>query len=381
MLKNFVNQIKKGSKIAIYGAGTVGIGLKHYIEQNRPDIKIVFFVDAFVSGEREGLEIKSFKELESVRDFFDLLVVSTRRSAHELIAIFNYFDIKFIMISNEIDAYFRRQPEPEQLQEEYKKINDVLKILKTNEDKKLYKAVWNIWLKNDLKNIQKYASKKHNIEITGLQRNYLKHYQEFIVPDAIETVIDAGVCNGTQFFVFKKNFKNLKKIYGFEPLYDEVKNPNYDYYFQQMKEVEIVRLGLWNKEEEITFVETLNRNLGGSFVKDSENNANRKIQSDDNIIKIKTTTIDEFKQQKGITKIDYIKMDVEGAEMQALKGGEKTLIKDRPQLAISIYHSASDLVNIPLYLNSILKSYTFHIGHYSPKSYETVLYAIPNELL
>ena len=68
-------------------------------------------------------------------------------------------------------------------------------------------------------------------------------------------------------------------------------------------------------------------------------------------------------------------MDIEGAEMKALKGAEQTLIKFRPQLAISIYHSNNDMQDIPIYLHNILKNYIFKIGQYSPDNDETILYA------
>ena len=75
-------------------------------------------------------------------------------------------------------------------------------------------------------------------------------------------------------------------------------------------------------------------------------------------------------------------MDIEGAELSALKGGFDTIKKHRPQLAISIYHDLStDFVKIPLYLKETLENYKFTIGHYSPRLCETVLYAIPNELV
>ena len=67
--------------------------------------------------------------------------------------------------------------------------------------------------------------------------------------------------------------------------------------------------------------------------------------------------------------------------MSALKGAKETIEKYRPQLAISIYHSDSDFINIPLYLNKTLQDYTFKLGHYSRDNNETVLYAIPDELL
>ena len=73
-------------------------------------------------------------------------------------------------------------------------------------------------------------------------------------------------------------------------------------------------------------------------------------------------------------------MDIEGAELKALKGGSNSLVKFRPQLAISIYHSNNDMLDIPLYLNDLLKDYVFKIGQYSPDNDETILYAIPKEL-
>lgn len=71
-------------------------------------------------------------------------------------------------------------------------------------------------------------------------------------------------------------------------------------------------------------------------------------------IQINATTMDKFCCNNNIMP-DFIKMDIEGAEMPALEGGMKTIQECRPQLAISIYHSNEDFINIPLYLNKILR--------------------------
>ncbi len=74
-------------------------------------------------------------------------------------------------------------------------------------------------------------------------------------------------------------------------------------------------------------------------------------------------------------KATFIKMDIEGAELEALKGAERTIKKWRPKLAISLYHKPEDIYEIPLYLMKIMPEYKFYIRHYSASMVETVLYA------
>ena len=74
-------------------------------------------------------------------------------------------------------------------------------------------------------------------------------------------------------------------------------------------------------------------------------------------------------------KVTFIKMDIEGAELQALFGAEKTIKKYKPKLAICIYHRLEDILEIPAYIHSIVPEYKFYIRHYSFSTSETVLYA------
>lgn len=68
-------------------------------------------------------------------------------------------------------------------------------------------------------------------------------------------------------------------------------------------------------------------------------------------------------------------MDIEGAEMDALIGSEKTITEYHPKLAISIYHKDDDLWTIPYYLMKKYPFYRFFIRHYSSITTETILYA------
>jgi FkbM family methyltransferase len=72
----------------------------------------------------------------------------------------------------------------------------------------------------------------------------------------------------------------------------------------------------------------------------------------------------------------FINMDIEGAELEALKGAEKTLQASRPDLAICVYHAPNHLWEVPLYLHSLGLGYRLYLRNYTSFIGETVLYAI-----
>jgi hypothetical protein len=89
-----------------------------------------------------------------------------------------------------------------------------------------------------------------------------------------------------------------------------------------------------------------------------------------------TISIDDFVSANGITKVDFIKMDIEGAELKALKGAKQTIKKFKPKLAIAIYHSMEDFVTIPNWILNLNLDYNIFIGHYTIHSEETICFAI-----
>lgn len=89
---------------------------------------------------------------------------------------------------------------------------------------------------------------------------------------------------------------------------------------------------------------------------------------------IEVTSLDEI---IGYEKVDFIEMDIEGAEQFALHGAKNIIMRDRPVLAITIYHSPEDFVEIPRMLYEWLDSYIFMIKHHTNVYVESILYAIP----
>ena len=76
-------------------------------------------------------------------------------------------------------------------------------------------------------------------------------------------------------------------------------------------------------------------------------------------------------------KVNFIKMDIEGSEMEALKGATKIIEISKPILAICVYHKSEDLFTIPQYIKKLNPNYKFYLRkHSNVSSHELVLYAI-----
>ena len=96
-------------------------------------------------------------------------------------------------------------------------------------------------------------------------------------------------------------------------------------------------------------------------------------------------SVDTAFEEKITEKITLLNADIEGNELSMLKAMEDVIIKDRPVLAICAYHKKEDLLELPLYISSIVEDYRFFLRKYEgtpwcgSNYFELVLYAIPVE--
>lgn len=125
----------------------------------------------------------------------------------------------------------------------------------------------------------------------------------------------------------------------------------------------IFKCGLGKENKVVSFSESDVEN-GGYF--DDDNSSS----SLDNLVDIKAIDNAELEISGQL----YIKFDIEGSELEALEGAKKTIQKNKPIMAICVYHRKNDLVNIPLYINELLPDvYKFYLRG----GYHTILWAIP----
>ena len=80
--------------------------------------------------------------------------------------------------------------------------------------------------------------------------------------------------------------------------------------------------------------------------------------------------------EHALPRVDYIKMDIEGAEFDALLGARRLIQRDAPKLAISVYHRVDDFYRIPAAILSIDPTYRFWMDHHTVHGEETVLYGL-----
>ena len=171
-----------------------------------------------------------------------------------------------------------------------------------------------------------------------------------------EVFVDAGCFDGESVKNFVKwSQGRYKEIYSFEPDND---------CYRECKEIlngvtncTLINKGLWNSEATLSFKAT--------------GKSDSTICEDGETI-IYTCRLDEELKDKRVT---FIKMDIEGAEREALRGAEKIIREQKPKLAISIYHKKEDIWEIPGIILEMNPDYKFYIRHYSLRDAETVLYA------
>ncbi len=177
-------------------------------------------------------------------------------------------------------------------------------------------------------------------------------------------IIDGGACRGEIFATFDGEVAG-KTFVCFEP-----EQANYDYIRDNFSiaaigaTVYVEANGLWTTETLLHFMD--NTESGANY--------NCAIDSNGNTT-IKTITIDDY-LKKNPLEINFIKLDIEGAELEALEGGAHTIKMFKPALAICTYHYIDDLWLLAEKIYDLNPDYQFHLGHHENSWFETVLYAI-----
>jgi FkbM family methyltransferase len=191
--------------------------------------------------------------------------------------------------------------------------------------------------------------------------NYdIQYFDKKIVqPRHDEVFIDCGAFTGDSIEKFRKFSNNkFQKIVAFEP--DKTNFKKLKKNTMRCKAIQCINAGVYSCRK------TFFLDNAGSF---AAKLCQKKTKS-----KVETNSIDNVLKGKNAT---FIKMDIEGAELEALKGAKNTITESKPTLAICVYHKINDLVDIPSYINELVPNYRFYLRCYDFRGWEIVLFAIP----
>jgi FkbM family methyltransferase len=190
--------------------------------------------------------------------------------------------------------------------------------------------------------------------------------EDLYAPDGLfsfdddETYVDAGTFDGDSIRAFiGRVHGRFSYVYGFEP--DPVTFEKLKANFAGEPRVHPVHAGVYSRKGTLRFRDDASRGA---------------IFADDGDIEMPVTTIDDVLQGQRAT---YIKMNIEGAEIDALKGARQTITKWHPRLAVSVYHRPSDLWQIPELVAELGKTYDLYLRQHDGGIIETVLYAVPRK--
>jgi len=220
-----------------------------------------------------------------------------------------------------------------------------------------------------------------DIYFKGLGIAYTFIFEQYAYKNGGETIIgvedgdvvmDLGACYGdTALYFADKQGINKGKVYSFEftPNNIQVFNANVSLNSKLMNQIQLVPHPVSNKSGEKIYFNDLG---AGSRMEFNPFEGYTEETT--------TISIDDFVKNNNIIKVDFIKMDIEGAELLTLEGAIETIRKFKPKLAIAIYHSWDDFVNIPAWIADLNLGYKLYLGHYTIHTDETIIFAkIDNE--
>ena len=231
----------------------------------------------------------------------------------------------------------------EDFKENHKKYEELYNLLEDEKSKEIFEKVINFKISFDLDFMEGFTN---NHDEQYFDKGIISYKKDIVF-------VDGGSYVGDTLPNIIKNFPDFKKIYAIEPNELHLNIAKRD--FGTNSKIEFINCGLGSKKIEANEIKT-------------QNNCEHDFQASN------IDTIDNLINEK----VDFIKLDIEGAEQEALLGAKKTIQKYNPILAICIYHKAQDWYKVPQIVLKINKNYKIYLRHYMEGIYETVIYFIPN---
>lgn len=353
--ERFFGDIFKKFEICIWGGGGLGQAVCRWLLEN--NIEPSFFCDNDISKKCILLNGKvpyiSFEILKGIKEqVFVIVAIENKKSNmevnfqleefpnvwHNPLGITTYW-IQDFNVSKEEFVYCKTE-----------------EFFDENYSKELFKKLMMLRLQNE---VVDYRSDFLEGFVSGIQ--YIE--KELIDYSKIYTYIDCGAYIGDSL----DNFLSLKSdaeyyLFEMDKRIRKILKKHIEGLPHKIQDkICVYPYGVGEKSEKVFYASDI---TGGS----------KRSQESQEIAEI--VALDDMKFEK---KIDFIKMDIEGMEEEALNGARELISRDHPILAISVYHNLSQFLKVPEIIQNISKGYSFYLRHYKRTIDDTVCYAIYDE--
>lgn len=181
-----------------------------------------------------------------------------------------------------------------------------------------------------------------------------------------EHYVDCGAADGDTIDEFRKRWDKWDHIYAFEPDFQNFGKLTLKH-AEAGSRVRRMHAAVGDVHTQVPFCET------GDY------SAHVVSQSDLMVWSVRLD--DVLLDTESLTPPTYIKMDIEGSELEALWGAREIIKEHSPVLAICAYHKADHLWQIPLLIHAIQPEYKLFLRRYAEEVWELVWYAVPVERL
>lgn len=356
---NKMNVIEQAENVCVFGLGTYF--KEAFVSQK---VKEKFHVNLLSDNDEskwgnvyEGLLCVSPQELKRYKNLVVIIMIGDPISVQKQLGTMGILCMSYPDMM--LDVIMELPREESWFLEESDKIKKVYTLLEDDESRRVYV---NALCNRIAPPVSEYLwDELYSQESQYFNQNYFKFTED-------ESFVDCGAYTGDTILAFCDVVKSFHKIFAFEL---DKKN-----YLEMEKNVgkldgniTLFNCGVWNRNEEIDYGTGTSENeppCGVSIYKTEK--------SEHNIIqKAQVKKLDDVLRGE---RVSFIKMDVEGSEINALWGAEKIITEQKPKLAICVYHKTSDFWQIPLLLKQFNPDYRFILRHYSKiDCHDTILYA------
>lgn len=328
--KNVWDTLKDSDKpLVLYGMGLGAEKIMSELEQRGMRADDIFASDEFVRGHSfKGYKVLRYSEVcEKYKDFNVVLCFASH--IDEVIDRIAEIDGEHTVFAPDVPVAGGGLFTREYITENEEKFERAYSLLADEESKRVYKDILNFKVSGKIKYLLSSFCDKSKV------------YSDILNLNENEEIIDLGAYDGDTIREFTAaTGGKYKHITALEPDKKSYKKllKNTD----GMKNISTLNMGVWSKRDTLIF--------------DAEAGRNSKLSAEG--VSVEVTDIDSLNIAP-----TFIKMDIEGSEMKALEGAEKTIKKYLPKLYICAYHRNEDLFALPLKIKELSEKYKIYFRH------------------